>query len=181
METAHATRHRLELNVAERQSDIADARLLALRAEIALAEGNPDAAAGFAGQAVQRHASVQHLERLARIEAARGHRDPAIRLYERLLDRATEWVLDVDRPTFFRVVRTRHTLAQLLEDKGDSATAGALYQALGALWRHADEGTVEREVARRVGRAVASSRLVPRATAAQLELARVRPLRTATQ
>jgi len=162
--TAEAVLRLLEKNAAIRQSPPAEARVLQLRAEIALGQGNLGGAAQSAAAAVQIRSSAFALETLARVQRALGRKPEAIETYRRILARAGERALNDSEspadffPSFFRVVRIHYELGRLLEESGEWEEARKHYQEFLRRWAKADpELTVVQDLRRRLGQGAQST------------------------
>ncbi len=162
--TAEAVLRLLEKNAAIRQSPPAEARVLQLRAEIALGQGNLGEAAQSAAAAVQIRSSAFALETLARVQRALGRKPEAIETYRRILARAGERALNDSEgpadffPSFFRVVRIHYELGRLLEESGEWEEARKHYQEFLRRWAKADpELTVVQDLRRRLGQGAQST------------------------
>jgi tetratricopeptide (TPR) repeat protein len=124
-----------------------------LRAEIAVAQGDHEAAVVAADEAYALERSVLARETQARAFVAAGRSADALRAYEDVLVRAAERTDAHDSPGFHRVVQGRYDLAVLLDDTGDRARAQPHFDQLLSWWANADAADPRvADVRRRLGR-----------------------------
>jgi serine/threonine protein kinase/tetratricopeptide (TPR) repeat protein len=109
-----------------------------LRAELALAQGNANAAVEAAEKAVRYENSTLALETLARCYAAAGRDDEAIRDYEQVIARAGERSNSYDSPGFHHVVEIHYRLGVLYQKTRQLDRSRSHLQTFLGFWSHPD-------------------------------------------
>ncbi|MEJ2320666.1 MAG: hypothetical protein P8Y21_15180 [Gemmatimonadales bacterium] len=128
-------RARTLLEEYEREGRPGSKTILQLQGEIALAEGDYDAAVSYLERAVTLECPTCVLPGLARVYDRAGNADSAIATYERY--RTTPYFLALERD-YTDLAPALERLGQLYDERGDHANASRNYARFVELWREAD-------------------------------------------
>jgi serine/threonine protein kinase/tetratricopeptide (TPR) repeat protein len=109
-----------------------------LEAELALADGKPQAARDFSDRADQFEHTVLALEIKGRASEAAGRKEDAIQAYEQTLARSNEMIDNQDDPSFRRIVTLHYRLGVLYEDTAQRDSARSHLDTFLKYWSNAD-------------------------------------------
>ncbi len=138
MEVAQKMLRRLEGLAEEKKVPRLRSFQYLLQAELALSQGNAQAAVDSAKTAVQYEKSTLALETLAMAEAAAGKNEEAIGNYEQVLARSNERAFSYDAPGFHHVVEIHYRLGILYQKIGQAERARNHLETFLKYWSHPD-------------------------------------------